>query len=489
MKIKNSVLIHNQFNMLLRLFQKYDIHLIKHLVKMRRKQIMDFQRRSINKKNMLKVIAIISCLSFITILCFNYSFHKRKTVPSFTNQLLESQTTNSIPQYFIDHKNEEQNENLTPHPTRPPKRTPRPTYSKYIYYPTMTMTMTPKPTSTPKRTADLDLLLKQNKEKTFEKNFPIDVVYTWVNGSDSKWLMKKHYMETKFRVRIVKSTEKSRYIDIGELIYSLRSVEKFLPWYNQIYIVTDNQIPNWINTSHPKIHFVDHTTIIPESSLPTFNSNNIEFHLSRIPNLTEHFIYLNDDVFIGKPCKPSDFFTEEGLPFIPVSEYNWSENYEETKSIERRKSIRNDMGSNQYRLTSFHSYDVFTEKFNVTVNLRTAHGYMPFTKSLIDFMWEAFPQELENLETHHFRDYTDVNIPSMSIFVGCGLGMAKPNFDANATSFLALDSYFMEKIENYSSSNFNSFCLNSGEKTSNHIRKAAVKFLKKYMPKKSSFEK
>ena len=68
-----------------------------------------------------------------TILCFNYSFHKRKTVPSFTNQLLESQTTNSIPQYFIDHKNEEQNENLTPHPTRPPKRTPRPTYSKYIY--------------------------------------------------------------------------------------------------------------------------------------------------------------------------------------------------------------------------------------------------------------------------------------------------------------------------------------------------------------------
>lgn len=146
------------------------------------------------------------------------------------------------------------------------------------------------------------------------------------------------------------------------------------------------------------------------------------------------------------------------------------------------------MGSYQYRLTSFHSYDVFTEKFNKTVNYRTAHGYMPFTKSLIDFMWEAFPEELESLETHHFRDYTDVNIPSMSIFVGCGLGMAEPNFDSNATQFISLDSFFPDKIKLFNHSIFNSFCLNSGERTSNYVRKAAVQFLKKYMPRKSSFE-
>lgn len=460
------------------------------------KQLTNFRRNAFYKRIILKIIAVVSCLSFIIILFFNSSYKKRKTVPSFTNQLLQSQVfSQQKSQDFINQNNDASKDtqlfekDLAPTSTRPPKRTPRPSPSKYIRLPPMTATPTPEPTSTPKRTADLDLLIKLNNEKAKEKDFPIDIVYTWVNGTDPKWVRKKGFLESKQRIRVVRSTEKSRYIDIGELMYSLRGVEKYLPWYNQIYIVTDNQIPEWINLNHPKLHFINHSTIIPEKHLPTFNSNNIEFHLNRIPNLAEHFIYLNDDVFIGKPCKPSTFFTKEGLPYIPVSIYNWSEFAEETNTIANRKSLRNDMGSYQYRLTSFHSYDVFTEKFNKTVNYRTVHGYMPFTKSLIDFMWEAFPQELETLETHNFRDYTDVNIPSMSILVGCGLGMAEPNFEPNTTSFLALDSYFPQKIETYSSKYFNSFCLNSGEKTSNHIRRTAVEFLQKYMPEKSSFEK
>lgn len=458
---------------------------------MMKKQRMNRWRTPFNKSFPLRFFLIICLLSFVVILFFNFSYQKRKTVPNFANKLLDSkifsQQSNKV-ELNGNSINSNIQSDLHPSSTQAPKRTPRATPSKYIPRPPMTMTLTPEPTPTPKRTPELDLLIKLSNERANKKEFPIDIVYTWVNGSDFNWLSKRHLLESKKRVRVVRSTEKSRYLDIGELKYNLRGIEKYIPWYNKVYIVTDNQVPSWINLNHPKLAFVNHTTIIPTKNLPTYNSNNIEFHLSRIPGLSEHFIYLNDDVFIGKPCNPSDFFTNEGKPLIPVTVYNWSNFKDETDSIARRKSIRNDMGSYQYRLTSFHSYDVFTEKFNKTVNYRTAHGYMPFTKSLIDFMWEAFPEELESLETHHFRDYTDVNIPSMSIFVGCGLGMAEPNFDSNATQFISLDSFFPDKIKLFNHSIFNSFCLNSGERTSNYVRKAAVQFLKKYMPRKSSFE-
>ena len=46
---------------------------------------------------------------------------------------------------------------------------------------------------------------------------------------------------------------------------------------------------------------------------PTFNSNAIELSMHKIKNLSEHFVYFNDDTFIIKEVIPEDFF-ENGLP-------------------------------------------------------------------------------------------------------------------------------------------------------------------------------
>lgn len=61
---------------------------------------------------------------------------------------------------------------------------------------------------------------------------------------------------------------------------------------------------------------IEHSEIIPKELLPTFNSNTIELHVHRIPDLAEHFIYINDDMYPLNDLTESDFFTEDGKPKI-----------------------------------------------------------------------------------------------------------------------------------------------------------------------------
>jgi len=102
----------------------------------------------------------------------------------------------------------------------------------------------------------------------------------------------------------------NRFADNDELKYSLRSVEKFVPWVRKVFIVTNGQIPSWLDIHHPRIKLVTHEEIfVNKSHLPTFSSPAIESHIHRIPGLSKKFIYMNDDVFFGAPVWPDDFFT------------------------------------------------------------------------------------------------------------------------------------------------------------------------------------
>lgn len=102
----------------------------------------------------------------------------------------------------------------------------------------------------------------------------------------------------------------SRFTDNEELRYSLRSLEKHAPWVQHIYIITNGQIPHWLNLDNPHVTIVTHDEIFPNRShLPTFSSPAIECHLHRIPNLSKKFLYLNDDVMFGKDVWPEDFYS------------------------------------------------------------------------------------------------------------------------------------------------------------------------------------
>ncbi|XP_061181061.1 N-acetylglucosamine-1-phosphotransferase subunits alpha/beta-like isoform X2 [Saccostrea echinata] len=103
----------------------------------------------------------------------------------------------------------------------------------------------------------------------------------------------------------------SRFEDNDELRYSLRSVEKFAPWIRHVFIVTNGQIPHWLDLENPRVTIVTHEEIFPNKShLPTFSSPAIEANIHRIPGLSKKFIYMNDDVMFGKEVWPEDFFTQ-----------------------------------------------------------------------------------------------------------------------------------------------------------------------------------
>lgn len=136
----------------------------------------------------------------------------------------------------------------------------------------------------------------------------IDLVYLWCDGEDPTFIKRKKERFIAFGRKFSDENHGStRYVQYDELKFSLRSAYKNMPWINHIFIVTDNQKPKWLG-NHPKITIIDHSQIIPKNILPTFSSPTIEMYLSNIPNLSEHFIYSNDDMFFLKPLKPSDFF-------------------------------------------------------------------------------------------------------------------------------------------------------------------------------------
>ena len=136
----------------------------------------------------------------------------------------------------------------------------------------------------------------------------IDVVVTWVDGSDPEWLKERAlYSGTPVELSDV------RFRDWGLMRYWFRGIEKYAPWVRKIHFVTWGHLPDWLDTANPKLHIVKHTDFIPAEYLPTFNSHTIELNLHRIEGLAERFIYFNDDIFLIRPVKPTLFF-KHGLP-------------------------------------------------------------------------------------------------------------------------------------------------------------------------------
>jgi hypothetical protein len=149
----------------------------------------------------------------------------------------------------------------------------------------------------------------------------IDAVLLWVNGDDENY--KNKILPFLNKTKNAKKVYNTRFEQINEIEYAVKSILKFAPFVNNIFIVTDNQVPDFVkndenNTLSSKVIVVDHNIIFKgfEDFLPTFNSRSIETCIYKIPNLSEHFIYLNDDFFIINPTIETDFFSNEGFPIL-----------------------------------------------------------------------------------------------------------------------------------------------------------------------------
>lgn len=154
--------------------------------------------------------------------------------------------------------------------------------------------------------------------------FPIDAVIAYVDGNDPVLKAKRYPYSHKgkeFKLEDVASDV--RYADDGEIYYCVASILKFAPWIRSIYVLTDNQQPplqefadKYFPDRKTEIKIVDHKDACAggyEPYLPIFNSNSVETVVWRIPGLSEHYIYFNDDFLLVNPVKPEDFFVDEKI--------------------------------------------------------------------------------------------------------------------------------------------------------------------------------
>ena len=174
----------------------------------------------------------------------------------------------------------------------------------------------------------MNLLSCKNWLQSLKHNFDafsggVDVVYTWVDGSDEQFtnqFTKYHSLEVTTDNPSVAG--KRRFRDNDELRYSLRSLESNATWTNRVFLVTNGQVPPWLNLEHPRLRIVSHESIFPDANhLPTFNSLAIESHLHRIDGLSDNFLYFNDDMFLGRTINRSDFLLEDNTQKIRVEWY------------------------------------------------------------------------------------------------------------------------------------------------------------------------
>ena len=149
----------------------------------------------------------------------------------------------------------------------------------------------------------------------------IDAVYTWVDGSDPNWLAHKRAVLEALGDGVSEyfpnGLSDARFYSRDEFRYSLRSLELYAPFVRRVHVITAGQAPAWLKVDHPDLRLVFHEDLFPDSRhLPTFNSCAIETHLHRLSDLSERFVYFNDDFFISRPISADHFFDANGRAII-----------------------------------------------------------------------------------------------------------------------------------------------------------------------------
>lgn len=176
---------------------------------------------------------------------------------------------------------------------------------------------------------------------------PIDIVIAWVDGNDSKLKnIRRQFMNQSESSNALQDT---RFASNDEIYFCIASILKFVPYCGKIYVVTDQQTPQWLDQFEQqnlcekgKIRIVDHTELFRghEFALPTFNSLSIETMLWNIQGISDYFIYLNDDFFFNQPSDQQDFLVDNHM----VMYGHWETNLVKKIKYIVRKFVQNKFG-------------------------------------------------------------------------------------------------------------------------------------------------
>ncbi|KAF9586250.1 hypothetical protein BGW38_008018 [Lunasporangiospora selenospora] len=243
-----------------------------------------------------------------------------------------------------------------------------------------------------------------------------DVVYTWVNGSDPDLQtvrMRAQEQSPLFQSlntgdsKSAEAITAKRFRDMDELRYSVRSIaENAKDMYQRIHLlVTETingevQVPGWLaqqNTENSDVfQVVRHRTFFQNSSyLPSFNSLAIESQMLNIPGITDIFMYLNDDFFVGATIVPSDIntplygfvFHMEGSLLVPPT---------------IRQKEANPINIGEWHSLQYANY-LLSGRFGPRFRPYLAHVPHVFSVSMLKEMQELWPDAFDSTGSHRFR--------------------------------------------------------------------------------------
>ena len=222
------------------------------------------------------------------------------------------------------------------------------------------------------------------------KDEPIDILIKYIDLSDPNLIRKG-----------IPQIKKDH--DNKELKFSVRSILQNIPWIRKIFILMPNEKVSFFKSPEEikeKIEYIKDKDLLgfDSASSPSFQFN---LHKMKKFGISENFILMDDDCFIGKPLKKSDFFYEENgtiYPSLITSDY-----YEMDKIVWNQRLklfLSKPDKKNPHTTLSFHiqharslllMYDIFGED-----NKR-------YGKKLIEpaYTHNAIPVKLSDIEEIH----------------------------------------------------------------------------------------
>ncbi|MET8701466.1 stealth family protein [Kitasatospora sp. NPDC004723] len=323
-------------------------------------------------------------------------------------------------------------------------------------------------------------------------DFPIDAVITWVDDADPAWQERRAAARARLAHTAGPIAEEDGVAESGiagdadqrfrnrdELRYCLRALAAHAPWIRRIHLVTDDQTPSWLDTEHPDLTVVPHRALFAGTDAgPVFNSHAIETRLHLVPGLTEHFLYLNDDVFLGRPLVPEDFFLGNGMPrYFP-----------DDRII---PPGANEPGDSIYVAAQKNTRAALAAAVGKTYPRTLKHSPHPLRRSVLAESAERFAAQLHDTVRSPFRSAEDLAPVTLAIHYGHATARTVEGhlydgyFVTDSTEDLGrLAQLHEERWADY-------FCLADGTRdllAPEEQERAVTDFLRAYFPVPSPFE-
>ncbi|MER5861788.1 stealth family protein [Kitasatospora sp. NPDC002040] len=336
-------------------------------------------------------------------------------------------------------------------------------------------------TSASVRIADRDVPVLGLLAGTFpgDIDFPIDAVITWVDDTDERWQQRRAGALAAAEPELRLDAADHRYRNRDELRYCLRSIASYAPWVRRIFLVTDDQVPAWLDTAHPGVTVVAHRELFADPGvLPVFNSHAIETQLHRIPGLAEHFLYFNDDLFLGRPVRPQSFFLGSGLPRVVRNSRTVPPGGRST-------------ADSVYTAAQKNARAVLLDAFGRIYPQILSHSPYPLCRSLLAASAERFAAGLAATGRSVFRSAADLPPITLALYAAHATGQA---VDARLEHFYAVTDRpgELDRLADLLGRRWaDTFCLadgGGGEVPAEEQGRVLAAFLRDYFPVASPYE-